>query len=619
MAPNGPTRLSCSGTLRRRARSHGLSWLAWLVALPVALGTACRASSPDGVVAPVASARSPLRRTQPLASAATGQAAPLLGRVEAMRSDGSAAIVEGWACRHGLPASVDVQVHAGAPAVFVDGSGLGGVLLPTTVKRLASSKAILATCGAGSAGAFNFELSIPAAVRSQYQGLRLYVHEKPQGAAASATPLEDPHASAIPLDRAVQSLLLPGVPRVLVTPTVLETLRASKTLASSKPWQRLLQIARDLPSTPRPFAGRSCPELIESIERDLAQLPYVALACRVTDDGAQCQKAKTILLGWANATIPSCQPDIERGLTVGRYLGQIAEGYALLAVDMTEPERASVRAFFAAMGRQIRGASLRWNEDLGVEGPNNHLQWHNYGMAVAGLVSRDFDLVGYALANSANSQTYAGASRPRHFLGMVQDSIFEAGSAHNVFRSEGYDHGDAVLATGEIWDRYRHNPSFHGLAYSLFALSAMTYTGHLAALNGLTYAGVPLMASGDARSAVPTPSILNALNFYSKLMLDAVRCERGGELGYLPYRGERACSGDASVGGFMVGAAYLTGDARTQVMDAANICRASRTSTSPDDDAYVADTYLTNGFPQLYLLIITGQYAAPPPQLACHR
>lgn len=516
--------------------------------------------------------------------------------------------------------SVDLQVYAGAPAVFADGSGLGGTLLKTTVKRLPSSSAVLSACAAGSGGEFNFEISIPAAVREQYQGLRLYVHEKPKAAGAVATLLEDPEAGVMPLDSAVQGLLLAGVPSVLVTPTVLSGLRSSKELAASGPWRQLLRIARDVPSDPRPFAQTSCPDFIDSIERDLAQVPYLALACRVTDDTAQCQKAKRILLGWANAKIPGCEPDIERGLTIGRYLGQIAEGYALLAVDMTEPERATVRRFVAGLGRQIQGASARWNEDLGWEGPNNHLQWHNYGMAVAGLLSRDFELVGYALASSKNTQTYQGAARPRHFLGMVEDSIFEAGGKHNVFRSEGYDPGEAHVATGEIWDRYRHaTPGHHGLAYSLFALSAMMYTAHLATINGLSYQGKPLIFSSDSRSPASTPSILSSLDFYSKLMLDAVRCEGEGRIAYPPYRGERACSGEASVACFMLGAAYLSADARAQVLDAANICRAARANPGSDEDLYPADIYPRNGFPQLYLLIVTGQYAAPPPKLTCPR
>ena len=636
---------------------------------------------------------------------------PIIGSISSVVTEGGTnnLTIKGWACQVGQPANIPVSVYAGVSAYFSDGSPLSGTLVPSTYTTSASLPAVNSQCGAGSN--HNFLITVTDADRKKYQGLPLFVHgERVTGTSMNAM-LDYSGTYFFPLDTKLSGRLLPGVPSVYATPVMLEGLldptnsnQIAPAVANSLVWAAIKSRADAAlsPSVPLvgPYYGSTCLPTKEddpsvpanlsfakSIENDLYDLPYLAIACHLMG-GNYCTNGVQRLSAWAKPWAPppgapQTQPPLDpqcwakmpstlragvqlycpkaidedhdeatqAGLTIARYLGQIVESYQLLAPYMSGSDRAAVVSWVLDLGYTIKKSSMGWNNALPEEGPNNHLQWHNYGMALAGLLGGDNDLVTFALTDPANSQTYAGVSRARNYYGNVTDAIREVGNTSNIFRT-GYDGPSAVgpsspgqcsiaLSTGEVWDRYRHvvDPPKRqvGFYYSLFGLMPMVYTAHLANSNGLTNNRTSLMSfvdpnDVDARGA--WPSLLNALDFYSYVIVDTLQPTNATRptihntsyattdcLKYLPYAGESACA-PSDLGAFIVGTPYVAHNAPTlasrakfgahlssqtvlsQVQAAQHLCR---DLLSPGD--YTAwDEALRDGMPQAYLLLVNQQY-----------
>lgn len=569
----------------------------------------------------------------PTKVAAERSAHPVLGAVHEPVTDPASGELrlEGWACQRGLSASLPVRVYAGASRYVAEASPLSGTWVQARVTYLASSPEVVGACqSVGSPQ--RFRLAISRVDRQKYQGLKLFVQATRVRGQGPSTALTGSGQIAIPLEPALDQVLLAGTPSFYATPAALGALLSSSPVGSPE-WDQLQGLADRLmhppsgaPSAPAPYFGTSFEQFHKDVEVQLARVPYLGLACRVRSEPAYCDLGIAILTRWATQTaerVPPCasalpsplhagvglscsaggnparDPAIQAGLTLGRYLGHIGESYWLLARNMTPPQRQAVIAWVRELGYVIQKSSLLWNRDLAYEGPNNHLQWHNYGMAVAGLISGDDRLLSFALASAANTSLYKGVTYRRDFLGLTHDSIYEADNRHNLFREQ--FEPKTTPETGEIWDRYRHQTR-HGFEYGLFALTAMTYTGHLAAINGLTFEQQPLLAATDPRSALKAPAIASALSWYAKKLVDSVTRDRGA-IRYAPYEGERACDAETNVGAFMVGQAYLTtAAARANARKASSICRAAHGA-----DPFEADRYLRAGIPQLYLTLVTGR------------
>jgi hypothetical protein len=629
-------------------------------------------------------------------------AQPIIGGISSVATEASSGNlkINGWACQVGVSSSIPVSVYAGASAYFSDGSPLTGTLVPSTYTTSTSSAANNATCGAGSK--HNFQITVTKALRQQFQGLPLFVH----GLRVTGTPmnamLDGSGTLFFPLDSNLTGKLMPGVTSAFVTPAMLQRLLADSSLTNSAVWASLVERANAVRdgAPVGPYYGSRCLPLssdeppsqsfMRAFEWDLSELPYVALACQVKG-GLYCDKGVALLAAWATPSTkasdidPACwvkmpsvlragvqlycpkgaDPDADEafqaGLTLARGIGQIVESYQLLATHMTSTQRDAVARWVRELGYTIKKSSLAWNTTLGEEGPNNHLQWHNYGMVLAGLVTggtvaRDNDLVTFALTDPANSQTCGKSSCARNYYGMVTDAVREVRNTKNIFRARydlpdlspcfGLDDPCVELSTGEIWDRYRHVTGNHGLPYSLFALNAMTYTAHLASINGLTSIneltnsptalvsfvdpndpGVPPSPNdpGVPPNGLPAqPTLFNAFDFYSHLMVDTVRTgspeDETAILHYPAYQYELACDAASDIGAFLVGRSYVPVNVASridenqnlqptklqdknlqdQMKDAQNVCRDLRLTK----DFFQADKFVSDGIPQLYLLAV---------------
>jgi hypothetical protein len=301
----------------------------------------------------------------------------------------------------------------------------------------------------------------------------------------------------------------------------------------------------DLASNP-PYTGPDSAAFIAAASGSIVHLPDFALACALKRGSVpagkdpSCSKGVEILTAWATAHSPSgqlpgvalsagtCPAQIDQaGLTIGRYFAQLGDGYRLLANDMDKTQRDAVTSWFHALGLSIKTAHECWLRAHKVEGANNHLGWHLYGMIVAGLLAHDPELVRYATQDPSNNFT---------FDRLVDVAIYEKDNPKNEFRqptlasfadlSQDYQDpkyktqpvdltfgGNKNVRTGEIWDRYRHivcgHPENHaleqrgcGFSYSMFNLHALVLTAHI------------LTANGVPQPAAVSDSILNALRFY---------------------------------------------------------------------------------------------------------
>lgn len=353
--------------------------------------------------------------------------------------------------------------------------------------------------------------------------------------------------------------LLGDLPNVVTTPSSLtRATRLERTWeAAGKPhatavdqaltsvFEQAERAKVDLAANP-PYTGPDSAAFIAAAAGSIVHLPDLALACALERGSVpagkdpSCTKGVEILTAWATARSPSgqlpgvalsagtCPAQIDQaGLTIGRYFAQLGDGYRLLASDMDKTQRDSVTTWLHALGLSIKTAHECWLHAHKVEGANNHLGWHIYGMVVAGLLAHDPELVRYATEDPSNGFTFAR---------LVDVAIYEKDNPKNEFRqpslitfadlSQDYQDpkyktqpvdltfgGNKNVRTGEIWDRYRHitcgHPENHalemrgcGFSYAMFNLHALVLTAHMLAANGMP------------QPATVNDSLLNALRFY---------------------------------------------------------------------------------------------------------
>jgi len=377
-------------------------------------------------------------------------------------------------------------------------------------------------------------------------------HPAPSSTVLSGAPSSGPASAS-------DAGLLDDIPNVVTTPSsLMRATRLERTWeAAGKPRATVVDKALtsvfeqaehakiDLASNP-PYTGPDAAEFLAAASGSIGHLPDLALACALERGSVpagkdpSCTKGIEILTAWATARSASgqlpgvalsagtCPAQIDQaGLTIGRYFAQLGDGYRLLANDMDKTQREAVTTWFHALGLSIKTAHECWLHAHKVEGANNHLSWHDYGMIVAGLVAHDPELVRYATEDPSNDFTFAR---------LVDVGIYEKDNARNEFRrpevipfanlSQDYQDpkyktqpvdltfgGNKNVRTGEIWDRYRHIACGHpenralelrgcGFSYSVFNLHALVLTAHILAANGMP------------QPATVNDSLLNALRFY---------------------------------------------------------------------------------------------------------
>ena len=383
-------------------------------------------------------------------------------------------------------------------------------------------------------------------------------------AASASSP--SPKVAATANGDAAGAALVRDIPNVITTPADLErAIHLERTWeAAGKPKASVIDKALtsvfaqaegvkiDMKANP-PYTGADDAAYRDAAALSIVHLPDLALACALKRGSAEgghadpsCTKGVEILTAWATArsasgqsagealSAGSCPAQItEAGLTIGRYMSMLGDGYRLLANDMNEAQRASMTAWFHALGQSIKTAHECWLKAHKTEGPNNHLPYHVYGMTVAGLLSHDAAMVRYATEDPANNF---------NFVRLVDVGIYEKDNPKNEFRqpslipfaslSEDYQDakyktqpvdltfgGNKNVRTGEIWDRYRHidcgHPENHvleqkgcGFAYAMGNLRGLVLTAHVLAANGMNQPG------GQPFIHAVNDSILNALRFY---------------------------------------------------------------------------------------------------------
>jgi hypothetical protein len=565
---------------------------------------------------------------------------PIIGSISVPYVDiAGNVIINGWACQVGVAATIPVSVYAGGSAYFSDGSPLSGTPVASSFTSSTSPSDVVTACHPATPfSTFNFRITVPVAERLRYQGLPLFVHGLRVTGTSQNAALTGSGTYQFLLDPNMSNHLVSGIPRVYVTPAQLATLLSDPRFTTGAVWQEILNRANAAPATATPYFGTDHSQFEYAAGRELGAVPYLAIACRIAPGGTgsdYCAKGIALLKGWATAEAPATaidpecastppsplhagiqlycpksvrpddDPSVQAGLTLSRYMGQIAEAYQLLARNMTVSERIAIVSWIRELGYTVKKSQFAWNEKA-FEGAGNHMQWHNYGMALAGLVAGDNDLVTFALTDPANVQTDNSGSTERNFFRMVTDAIFEDGNDANQFYGDPYDSPASKPLTGEIFDRYRDYSDHKGFPYSLFALSPMAYTAHLAQINGITNDRDALMNLVDTRYPSAGPSIPNAMRCYAKMINDAASLP----ITYAPYAGESGCSGRGDVGSLIIGKSYpqLQGTAdQASLTQAFNLCRDQRSLVS-GTYYFESDTATLFGISQLYLMLVNNAY-----------
>jgi hypothetical protein len=190
--------------------------------------------------------------------------------------------------------------------------------------------------------------------------------------------------------------------------------------------------------------------------------------------------AKNIMLKWATA-LPepfvhleskSEYPyyDANLGLDTAPPMIFYSHAYSLIYDEFSKQERDSIELWLNKVGYKLILWHYAWTASnyYGRQYFNNHLSWHNAGIAYIGFALKDARMVAYAIDDIEN---------PRDFKEMLAGAILMPGDdTHDA-------HKDNITA-GEIYDRYRSH-EHKGLGYAMYHGLALCYLAEAAYNNGI--------------------------------------------------------------------------------------------------------------------------------------
>ena len=431
-------------------------------------------------------------------------------------------------------------------------------------------------------------------------------------------------------------VLAADVPCVFLTEEVLENLRVEIPLLEKgshrlKAWETIYQRAeKAMKLDPAPFAytGTNFEEYIKAAEATMNPMLFLSFCGAIMNKRKYIEKATSILLEWARANpLPGTQlarPEkgkrlTNTGLTLARFLDRIVETYRLVAESMMDSrDRGLVVRWIHEMGKSIQKSHMFWLNHHEVEGPQNHMSWHIFGMLLSGMVARDVPLIHYALDDPANRW---------NFQQIVDAAIYRPGRASCVFRSGCNRAGqrfsyDGRAESGEIFDRCRTlsardegKPRPCGMHYCLFNLRALVYTAHIWDCN-VEYLRSLMDVNVQARMMrCCDDAILAALQFYGRYYVDYPtggaeegEGDGGGKeetkcITYAPYAEQRPDY--ENLPAFLLGRAHYPSDAVLEEVVATNVPVMHPPSQHPMQRPHPLTT------PVCYLLL-----AAPPTMTA---
>ena len=277
-----------------------------------------------------------------------------------------------------------------------------------------------------------------------------------------------------------------------LTFTTPEMVAAAKGRVSAKrePWfgnyRRLKKYAQAsfsreiIPYTGRQIRNKEPDGLYEVSGADFCAARDCALVWLIEGDETYRDQGKMILLKWAqklpepivylesDTTYPYC--DANLGLAGGVAMIFYCHAYTLLYDEFDAAEHKEIRLWLDKVARKLKYWHLAWtaNEYYGNQIFNNHLSWHNAGIAYIGFALQDENMVAWAIDDIEN---------PRDFKEMLAGAILMPGDDTHDSRSDN-------ITPGEVYDRYRSSQK-KGLSYAMYHGMALVYLAEAAHNNGI--------------------------------------------------------------------------------------------------------------------------------------
>jgi hypothetical protein len=289
------------------------------------------------------------------------------------------------------------------------------------------------------------------------------------------------------------------------------------------------------------YTGSVHTEFITAAQDTMNPMLFLSICGAVMNDQDYLRKAGAILIDWATASpLPGtmlCHPSPKKrltstGLTLARFLDRIVESLRILAGSvLSQADTAAIVRWIHELGKTIKASHEHWLEHHQVEGPQNHLSWHVFGMALAGMVATDSTLLRYAVADPQNIWNFHTIVNAAIYREEVEACMFRSGCNGN---GEAFSF-DCLARSGEIFDRYRtlsaqdegQDKPPCGMHYCLFNLRALVYTAHLCDCN----ADRCLFQSAQLLWGCCDGALLQALHFYGPYFTDFPPREPGSDAG----------------------------------------------------------------------------------------
>lgn len=219
----------------------------------------------------------------------------------------------------------------------------------------------------------------------------------------------------------------------------------------------------------------------------------LAISWHLTGDDAYLEKARELLLAWANDaktnTYPGSDLPHAAGLAIGRVMVVFGDTYAMTFKSFDRHERKTIDQWFTTMVDPIKESMRIWREGslptarppfLGRQYFNNHLAVHAMGLAAIAFVTGDARLAHFALDDPSNI---------RNLDCLINGAIlmpgdFGSGGEGDVWYADpSLTEGAPEPIPGEIFDRYRVVEGA-GQVYAMEHLRLLALTAELAYNNG---------------------------------------------------------------------------------------------------------------------------------------
>ncbi len=271
-----------------------------------------------------------------------------------------------------------------------------------------------------------------------------------------------------------------------------------------------------------PYTGTDAMTFYTYAKTASSQAAKMALAYLLKGNAAHRDKAKAILLAWAQAT-PMPGTDLAdksgAGMLVARSINGFVYTYDFLYNDLSPTERTTVETWFRAMLPTLQDSIDIWNtpfhkvNGLYVESGNlddicyggqlyqNHMVAHTMGYLLIGCALGDQSLVQFALDHKDN---------PRSYLTLFEGNILMSGEVPQADVNPG-DPMTPGPQDGEIYDRYRHidtsvSPNGTGLGYAALSRNLMMSMTEVLYNSGLNF---------YTRTGAHGETMLAPFNFYA--------------------------------------------------------------------------------------------------------